>query len=41
MALMDQAVWRGQIHSGGWVDGGGGDAPVVEPGILTPVPVLA
>lgn len=23
MALMDEAVWRGKIYSGGWVDGGG------------------
>jgi benzaldehyde dehydrogenase (NAD) len=26
MALMDEAVWRGKIYSGGWVDGGGGVA---------------
>ncbi len=25
------ALWRGKIYSGGWVDGGGGDAPVTEP----------
>jgi benzaldehyde dehydrogenase (NAD) len=31
MALMDEALWRGKISSGGWVDGGGGDAPVTEP----------
>ena len=31
MALMDGAVWRGKIYSGGWVDGGGGDAAVIEP----------
>jgi benzaldehyde dehydrogenase (NAD) len=31
MALMDEALWRGKIYSGGWVDGGGGDAPVTEP----------
>jgi benzaldehyde dehydrogenase (NAD) len=31
MALMDEAVWRGKIYSGGWVHGGGGDAPVTEP----------
>jgi benzaldehyde dehydrogenase (NAD) len=31
MALMDEAVWRGKIHSGGWVDEGGGDAAVIEP----------
>src|SRR5580704_6051882 len=31
MALMDEAVWRGKIYSGGWVDGGSGDAPVTEP----------
>jgi benzaldehyde dehydrogenase (NAD) len=48
MALMDEAVWRGKIYSGGWVDGGGGDAPVTEPatgaelgrtGIATPADV--
>jgi benzaldehyde dehydrogenase (NAD) len=48
MALMDGAVWRGQIYSGGWVDGGGGDAAVIEPatgaelgrtGIATPADV--
>ena len=32
MALTDEAVWRGKIYSGGWVDGGGGDAAVIEPG---------
>src|SRR5580658_1874518 len=31
MGLMDEAVWRGKIYSGGWVDGGGGDAAVIEP----------
>ena len=31
MTLMDEAVWRGKIYSGGWVDGGGGDAAVIEP----------
>jgi hypothetical protein len=31
MALMDEAVWRGKIYSGGWVDGSSGDAPVTEP----------
>src|SRR5499427_2767078 len=48
MALMDEAVWRGKIYSGGWVDGGGGDAAVIEPatgaelgrtGIATPADV--
>ncbi len=48
MALMDEAVWRGKIYSGGWVDGGAGDAPVIEPatgaelgrtGIATPADV--
>ena len=48
MALMDEAVWRGKVYSGGWVDGGGGDAPVTEPatgaelgrtGIATPADV--
>jgi acyl-CoA reductase-like NAD-dependent aldehyde dehydrogenase len=48
MALMDEAVWRGKIYSGGWVEGGGGDAPVTEPatgaelgrtGIATPADV--
>ena len=23
MAFMDEAVWRGKIYSGGWVDGDG------------------
>ena len=27
MALMDEAVWRGKIYSGGWVDGGGPTIP--------------
>jgi benzaldehyde dehydrogenase (NAD) len=31
MALMDEAVWRGKIYSGGWVSGAGGDAAVIEP----------
>ena len=31
MALMDEAVWRGKIYSGGWVGGEGGDAAVIEP----------
>ncbi len=31
MALMDEAVWRGKIYSGGWVAGPGGDAAVIEP----------
>ena len=31
MALLDEAVWRGKIYSGGWGDGGGGDAAVLEP----------
>jgi benzaldehyde dehydrogenase (NAD) len=31
MALMDKAVWHGKIYSGGWVDGSGGDAAVIEP----------
>src|SRR5271165_1615111 len=48
MALMDEAVWRGKIYSGGWVAGGGGDAAVIEPatgaelgrtGIATPADV--
>ena len=47
MTLMDEAVWRGKIYSGGWVDGGG-DAAVIEPatgtefrrtGIATPADV--
>ena len=29
MALMDEAVWRGKIYSGGWVGGAGGDAAVI------------
>src|ERR1700759_4677429 len=31
MALMDEAVWRGKVFSGGWVAGHGGDAAVIEP----------
>jgi benzaldehyde dehydrogenase (NAD) len=31
MTLMDQAVWPGNIYSGGWVPGSGGDAAVIEP----------
>src|ERR1700734_4310044 len=31
MALMDEAVWRGKIYSGGWASGAGGDAAVIEP----------
>jgi benzaldehyde dehydrogenase (NAD) len=31
MTLMDQAVWQGNIYSGGWVPGPGGDAAVIEP----------
>jgi acyl-CoA reductase-like NAD-dependent aldehyde dehydrogenase len=31
MGLTDETVWRGKIYSGGWVDGGGGDAAVIEP----------
>jgi acyl-CoA reductase-like NAD-dependent aldehyde dehydrogenase len=34
MALMDEAVWRGKIYSGGWVDGSGGDAAVISTGIV-------
>jgi benzaldehyde dehydrogenase (NAD) len=48
MALMDDAAWRGKIFSGGWIDGGGGTAVVIEPatgaeigttGIATPADV--
>ena len=51
MGLMDEAVWRGKIYSGGWVGGdrgAGGDAAVIEPatgqelgrtGIATPADV--
>jgi benzaldehyde dehydrogenase (NAD) len=31
MGLMDGQTWRGKIYSGGWITGGGGDAPVIEP----------
>jgi benzaldehyde dehydrogenase (NAD) len=31
MTLMDDPVWHGKIYSGGWIDGGGGDAAVIEP----------
>ena len=41
MALMDEAVWRGKIYSGGWVDGGGGDAPVMALLHLRQVPAAA
>ena len=50
MTLMDEAVWRGKIYCGGWVDGDGGDAAVIEPatgtefgrtGIATPADVAA
>ena len=48
MALMDEAIWRGRIYSGGWTAGAGGDAAVIEPatgqeigraGIATPADV--
>ncbi|HEY2266014.1 MAG TPA: benzaldehyde dehydrogenase [Streptosporangiaceae bacterium] len=48
MALMDEALWRGKIFSGGWAAGDGGDAAVIEPatgqeigrtGIATPADV--
>src|ERR1700761_1499428 len=31
MALMDEALWRGKIYSGGWIGGSAGDAAVIEP----------
>jgi hypothetical protein len=34
MALMEEAVWRGKIYSGGWVTGdlgAGGGAAVITP----------
>jgi benzaldehyde dehydrogenase (NAD) len=31
MILTDEAVWRGKIYSGGWVEGAGGHAAVIEP----------
>jgi hypothetical protein len=31
VALVDKAIWRGKIYSGGWVTGAGGDAAVIEP----------
>ncbi|WP_020672915.1 benzaldehyde dehydrogenase [Amycolatopsis nigrescens] len=31
MQLLDPAIWTGQIHSGQWRDGGGGDIAVREP----------
>jgi benzaldehyde dehydrogenase (NAD) len=48
MALMDEALWRGKIFSGGWAAGDGDDAAVIEPatgqeigrtGIATPADV--
>ncbi len=31
MAIMDEGVWRGKIYSGGWTNGAGGEAAVIEP----------
>src|SRR5215213_1711721 len=31
MSLLDLTTWQGLIHSDGWREGSGGDAPVVEP----------
>ncbi len=31
MALMDEGIWRGQVYSGGWTSGAGGEAAVIEP----------
>src|ERR1700744_4446944 len=48
MGLMDEALWRGKIYSGGWIGGSAGDAPVIAPatgeeigrtGIATPADV--
>lgn len=31
MALMDEPIWHGKIFLNGWTEGGGGDAPAMEP----------
>jgi len=31
MGLLDSGAWQGKIYSGGWVDGSGGQHPVIEP----------
>ena len=31
MGLLDTGTWHGKIYSNGWVDGSGGDYPVIEP----------
>ena len=31
MAIMDEGVWRGRAYSGGWTNGAGGEAAVIEP----------
>src|SRR5215218_2668 len=31
MSLLDLDAWQGRIYSDGWVEGGAGDAPVLEP----------
>src|SRR3954453_20026511 len=31
MSLLDLEAWQGRIYSDGWVQGGDGDAPVLEP----------
>ncbi len=31
MTLLDKSIWQGRAFSGGWIQAGGGDAPVREP----------
>lgn len=31
MAIMDEGAWRGNVYSGGWTNGAGGEAAVIEP----------
>jgi benzaldehyde dehydrogenase (NAD) len=31
MSFLDEAPWQGNVFLGGWIPGGGGDAPVIEP----------
>ena len=31
MTFLDESRWTGQVNIGGWVAGGGGTSPVVEP----------
>jgi benzaldehyde dehydrogenase (NAD) len=39
VTLLSDEVWRGKIYSTGWVDGGGGTAPIVSPATGTEIGV--